>query len=146
MLLALAVGFGAPADAGPTAGKLAGLYLAYYPNPAPGEGNSQVIKPRVQVGSVLFTPVDGKMVIKILLNDGQPNKEFRAFVVPLADWSGASGVETTDGGGKAEWSFDPDIPADAKGNVLIKAIVRPVVDGRYGPVYATERVRISLKK
>ena len=143
VLLALAVGFGIPAQAGPPAGKVVGLYLAYYPDTDPEQGNSKLIKPLVQVGSVVFRPVDGEMHVDITLDKGRPDEDYRGFLVHRADWPDAVEIQTTDGDGNAEWEFNPEIPEDAKGSVFIKAIVR--VD-RHGPVYATEQLHIRLPK
>ena len=146
VVLALAVGFGMPAQAGPANGKPVGLYVAEYPDPAPGGGNSEIIKPREKVGSVLFRPKCGKMLVKITLRGVEENTTFRVFLVHLDTWGTLAEQNqwlTTDASGDADLCFSRPIPEDVKNNVFIKAIVRV---SRAGPVYVTEQHHIPLNK
>lgn len=145
VLLAAAVGFGVAAEAGPANGKPVGLYVGHYPGPG---ADSETVKPRVQVGSVVFRPACGRMFVKIVVEKGAPNTEFgQVFLVHLDTWGpiAAQGQSlTTDANGHAELCFSLPIPADAPNNVFAKVIVRS--NGRDGIVYVTERHHIPLKK
>jgi hypothetical protein len=145
VVLALAVGFGVPAEAGGKGAIAAGLYVGEYPDPAPGGGNSVLVYPLVRVGNVVFNPrAGGEVDVQITLRKGAPATPFEVFLVHTAEWGTVSQQNlsmTTDKHGHATLRFSATPDTDDN-PVFVKAIVRV---SREGPVYVTDEHYLNLK-
>lgn len=139
ILLAMTFALGAQAkDDGATK---VNLYAGEYVPPSPYV--QPIVSPETIRGFVIFNPTDsGKLEVTIHLQDGQPNTEFNAAVVPASRWS-VEGKNpftmTTNKAGKATAQVSLDIPDNA---TWVKVRLYDPATDTY--LYATEQTFINF--
>ncbi|MHC5044419.1 MAG: hypothetical protein ACYTGI_18830 [Planctomycetota bacterium] len=143
VVLALAVGFGVPAQAGPGT-TLKMPLLEGTPYIAPNGGvRVDPNDPPVAVGFVVFKGTKNRVQASVEVIDGQPNQKFTVHLVPTTnrpDW-GFKGVLKTNRKGEGRINVGAKIPDGVTGAISVKITMYNNDDKVY---YATDLESLDL--